>query len=467
MTRSADYVSLEVGGERLDTWTEYSVDSDLLQPADAFSLTVEVGAGPNRVAQDRFREYRAQLSPGSLVRLYVGDDVSGQRRDRYLQLSGRIDEIDISNDRHKGTVLRVTGRDHGAYLVDSTVPPGLLRAEGAGFVDLVEAAVEPWGLEVLTDGTGSRDIFTGRHMLTSTEQLQSEEARAQGLNPAAFSRALRRRAERSGTPLDEAAGVTADPRARRRTSNQLLGSDVRRLTQRQASPKAGESIWEYLSRLATRLGVMMWMDPRGRLVVSSPRYDQRPLYRLVRRFVSQGDDPNTILSGSRRIDDSNRLSEVVVQGRAGREGAVISSRFTDPGGRVTVPMAPTSSIEEDLYAEHIPAREAIRVVVADDRVPFLRRMLVHDASIRTEQEAMRRALREMHARLADSEVLDLELPNHGLGHYLFAVDTMAAVEDEILGVSAAWYVTKRTFMKSRDQGSMTRLRLVPSGALVL
>jgi len=139
MTRTADFVTLEVGGHRLDVWTAYSVDSDILQPADAFEFQVEVGAGPDRVSQDRFRQYREQLSPGSAVRLYVGDDVSGQRRDRYLQLTGRIDSLDVAQSRTKGTVLRVSGRDHGAYLVDSCVPVGLVREEGTAFLDLVRA----------------------------------------------------------------------------------------------------------------------------------------------------------------------------------------------------------------------------------------------------------------------------------------------------------------------------------------
>lgn len=434
MTRSADYVCLRVGGERLDTWTSYRVDSDILQPADGFELTVEVGARADQLSQDRFARYREACSPGSLVELYVGDDVTGQRRDRYLQLTGRIDDLEVTNSRTRGTVLHVTGRDSAAYLVDSSVPVGLVREEGTSFVDLVQASVQPWGIEVITDATASRDILTGRHLTTSQDRLRIEEARAQGVPVAGFSRALRRRAEREGRPVDEALGTTASDRTRRRTSNGLLASDVRRVSIREAAPRAGETVWEFLSRHAERLGLMLWMDPRGRLIVGAPRYDQEPLYRFVRRWRNRSDDPNTIIDGGRRITWGDRFSEVVVYGRT--RGQDVS-------------------------------RSQIRASVTDSAIPFQRRLVVHDNSIRTVEEAERRAQREVAKRLANVDTLDYELPDHGLGRYLYAIDTIASVDDEPTGASGAWYVTRRTFSRSRTEGTRTRVRLVPRGAIQL
>ena len=434
MTRSADYVALEVGGERLHTWTTYSVDSDLLRPADEFHLTVEVGTGADQVSQDEYRGLRQLLAPGSEFRLYVGDDITGHRQERYLQMTGRIDDTSIDNSRAKGTVIQVTGRDIAGHLVDSSTPVGLVRDEGTAFLDLVRAAVEPWGIEVLADGTASRDILTGRSVLTSSERLQIEEARAQGIPAASFTRAMRRRAERNAQPVDEVAGVTADPRARARRSNQLLASDVQRLTQKRAAPRAGETVWNFLERHAARLGLMLWADPRGRLVVSAPHYDQDPLYRFVRRWRNDADDPNTILSGSRRQSGADRFSEVTVYGRS-------------RGNDVT--------------------RTAIRATVSDDAWPIHRSIVVHDNGLRTVEEAERRAQRELQARLAEADVLEYEMPNHGLGRYLYAIDTMAAVVDEITGVEASWYITRRTFTKDRSGGTSTRVRLVPSGAIQL
>lgn len=430
----SDYVALRVGGESLDVWTHYQVDSDLLTPADAFELTVEVGARSDQVTQDRFRQYREQLSPGSTVELYVGDDITGERRDRYLQLTGRIDETVVESTREKGTVIKVRGRDRAAHLVDSSVPVGLVREAGTAFVDLVAAAVEPWDIEVITDASASRDVLTGRSLQTSQERLRIEEARAQGVPVSAFSRAARRRAERANRPLDESLGTTASDRARGRTSNGMVSSDVRRLTAREAAPRAGETVWQFLDRHARRLGLMLWMSPTGKLIVGAPHYAQRPLYRFVRRWQSRSDDPNTMVSAQRTTSNAERFSEVIVYGRA---------------------------------RGHDVERSAIRASVLDTGVPFERVLIVHDNALRTNEEAERRAQREIRERIAASDVLDVEMYDHGLGRYLFAIDTIADLEDEVTGARGRWYVTKRTFSRSREHGTKTSLRLVPSGAIQL
>ena len=50
---------------------------------------------------------------------------------------------------------------------------------------------------------------------------------------------------------------------------------------------------------------------------------------------------------------------------------------------------------------------------------------------------------------------------------LYAVDTTAEVEDEVAEVGGRFYVTKRSFMKSRQAGTTTRVTLVPPGSIVL
>lgn len=433
MPSSTDFVSLEVGGEALDVWSTYKVDSDLMTPADGFSFEVQVAHGADRLTQRRFAEYREKLSPNAEVRLYVGDDVTGRDRNRYLQLTGYVDEVEIDNSRDGGTTLRVNGRDKAALLTDSSVQVGLLTEDDSSFTSLVERVVQPWGIRVITDFSASRDVLTGRHVAQTVDRLQAEEARAQGIDPERFSRLQRRRADREGRPVDEAAGTTASDRARSRTSNGLVGSDVRRITHRQAAPQAGETAWDFLERHAARLGLMMWMTPRGELHIGAPRYRQDPLYAFTRKWVNDPAKPNSILSGSRRLNGGDRYSEVLVYGRA-------------RGGDA--------------------ARSTIRAVLYDE-LPFERRLVVHDNSIRSQDEADRRAQREVTMRQADADVLEYELANHGMGRYLYAIDTMAAVDDEVVGARGAWYVTRRTFMRSRDGGTTTRVRLVPEGAIVL
>lgn len=431
----SDFVFLEVEDQRLDVWTSYKVESDLLTPADAFSFELGVGgiasdAGRRR----RFDELRELVAPGARVKLYVGDDVTGRTRARYLQLSGRITEREVDADRGEGTTLRVSGYDDAWPLVQSHVPVSLVREAGTSFIALVRAAVEPWSIPVITDANAARDILTGRAGLTSEQELLVEQARQQGISPALMRRSLVRRAAAAQKPLDEYLNTTASDRGRSRSSSGQTPSDLERLTLRDARPRPGETIWEYLDRHARRLGVLMWMSPRGQLVLGSPHYGQAPLYSFVRRFQNRADDPNTILSGPVRDTLADRVSRVTVYGRthgSDVERARVRATATDPD--MTVP------IEQ----------------------------VIHDNDVRTEAEANRRAKRALAESQARARTVEYQLPDHGMGRYLYAADTMARVVDEWAGIDEAMYVTGRTFSRSREAGTGTSVRLARRGSIVL
>lgn len=432
MTQRNDYVSIEAGGERFDTWTEYSVASDLLTPADAFSLTVELG-GVRRDMRGLVSNMRDLLAPSSAVRLYIGRDVTGAQPGRALQMAGIVDTLDPSASVAGGTVLAVRGRDLACHLTDSSID---LRVLGTGEVTLLQvirAAVAPWDIEVITDGTAGRDILTGRVAAQPADALQLAEARAFGISPAAYSRILRRRAEREQRAAD---GGAASPRSRDRSANGLAPGDVERLKVKDAKPKPGESVWAFLQRHVARFGLLLWLDPRGKLVVSAPRYDTAPIARLVRRYVNQPEDANNIIGGGGSENIADRVSSVTVYGRTHGDDAT------------------RSAITHTETDETWPA-------------PYPRPLILHDNSARSLEEAQRRARRELRMRAVNARVLDYEVSDHGQGGYLYAVDSMVIVDDEVGGATGLWYVTSRTFAGSRDRGTTTQLRLVPPGSLVL
>ena len=77
------------------------------------------------------------------------------------------------------------------------------------------------------------------------------------------------------------------------------------------------------------------------------------------------------------------------------------------------------------------------------------------------------AERELNMHRANRLVLSYTVPDHGATGYLYAVDTMVEVEDEIGGASGRFYCVARTFEKDREGGTKTQLRLLPPGAIVL
>ncbi len=430
MPRS-DFVTLEVGGRRIDTWTEYAVQSDLLTPADGFHLSFALPGG-SEAAAAAGRELLDLLEAGAEVKLFVGLDVTGANPSRALQLTGVIDEVTISGDRG-GSQVVVDGRDRAAHLCDSSAALTLLR-ESTNFLTIVREAVSPWSIEVIADHTASRDILTGRAIAVPLDRRVAEEARSAGIPAAMYSRILARRAARDGVPADTLAGVSPTADSRALQANGMAPGDIERLQTRAAKPNPGETVWDFLDRHAKRLGLLMWMDPKGRLVLSAPRYEQRPLYRIVRRRKSRESDPNNVLEGAVSRNAADRYSEVTVYGRGG-------------GADLT--------------------RSAISHTERDSTFPHYRPLVVHDSGARTLAEVQRRARRELNRYKANALQASYLVPDHGQRGFLYATDTIATVVDEVCGLEQDMYLAKRTFRCDRERGTLTELTLMAKGAIVL
>ncbi len=437
MSSRSDFVSIEVDDQRIDTWIEYRVVSDLLTPADAFSMTIEVGLGRGSAQKDEFTRLKRLLIPNAPVKLYVGADVHGGSRLRALQLTGIIDDVEIGATRSGGGSIAISGRDLACHLCDSAVPVSLIREQSAGgtLIDLARAAVAPWGIQVISDTTAARNVLTGAASLTPEQRLRVEQARAQGIPAAFMTQHIMRESQAAQTPIDEFTGTTPSARSRRRSSTEAgVGSDIERLRVSEASPRAGESVWSFLERHAQRLHVMMWMSPRGDLMLGAPRYDQAPRYHFVRRFINDENDPNNVSEMSVRFNGADRYSKVTVYGR--------------------------------VHGQDV-ARARIRAVAEDADLPFERRKIEHLNDCTTQAHADSAAKRILREGIASAEVIEVSADDHGQGRYLYAVDTIADVLDEYSEVYGPRYVTSRTFERSRERGTHTRLRLVQPNSLTL
>lgn len=430
----SDVAFIEANGVRILEWTAYSVDSDLLIPADGFSFEVAI---PKEDARRR-AELREALAIGSEVRIYVGDDVGeGAPRSRYQQMVGVIDDLDVDVTK-EGTVLSVQGRDLAGHLVNASIAPDVDVRSSMRLTDLVRAAVDPYDIEVVTDS------FAAQRTLQAGRVDQNERARRAGVPASSFSFTAAEEARRTGRPLDEVTGnflsdAISDVQARRaaRTgyANVMGPSDIERLTIRDARPQIGETVWAFIARHCERLGVLLWFSPRGRLVLSSPRYTQEPRYRAIRRYASSPSDPNSILAGAVHESMGDRHSEIVVYGR----GNVRSSERQPVTGRAI----------DDSWPSDRPCP-----------------LYMQESSIRSADQAARKALRQLMVGKKDSFVLEYTLADHGQNGYLYAIDSTIRVIDEPADVDGVFYITKRTFEKDRSQGTTTRIRAVPRGSLV-
>ena len=117
-------VTLLINGKTHGQWTNYDIVSDLLTPADDFSVTLgrPVDAKPDAV------------QAGDKVEVRVGGDTV---------LSGRIDRVQTVTEKG-GKTLTIQGRDDAGVLLDCSAP--LFNAQDMDLNQIIEKIVKPLGL---------------------------------------------------------------------------------------------------------------------------------------------------------------------------------------------------------------------------------------------------------------------------------------------------------------------------------
>ncbi|WP_265535216.1 phage baseplate assembly protein [Pseudomonas saponiphila] len=157
-------IRLSIGGLAHDSWDGWSVESDLLTPADAFELELHT---KNAL---RLPEVIKEGAPCSLT--LDGDRV----------LTGQIDEFEHDISR-RGIAMRINGRDNAAPLVDCSAPFVSMRE--ASLAQILEQVVKPLGayqVEIRADKAKTRRLVQVEPGQTAWEALL-QVSEANGLWP--------------------------------------------------------------------------------------------------------------------------------------------------------------------------------------------------------------------------------------------------------------------------------------------
>jgi prophage tail gpP-like protein len=119
-------IRLAIGGLAHDAWDAWSVESDLLIPADAFELELHA---------ERAVRLPEVVKEGAVCSLTLdGDRV----------LTGQIDEFEHDVSR-QGIFMRINGRDRAAPLVDCSAPFVSMRE--ASLAQIIDEVVKPLGID--------------------------------------------------------------------------------------------------------------------------------------------------------------------------------------------------------------------------------------------------------------------------------------------------------------------------------
>lgn len=424
--RSVDYAAIEVGDVFVDAWTSYSFLSDLFTSVDSFRLSVGVGMTNSRELRKTIDKLSALMAPESTVKLWIG---AGDKR--ALQAIGIVDACEIGNDADGGTTIAVSGRDLARHLISSAADPKLYAANDT-LISVARKAVAPWSIEVTADHVTGRDLRQARIQKDKLRRLQ-DKARMYGIPPKYMSEKIAVSIDKGTISFEafaQAAAIDIDAAV---PDAGISSLQIYQLRVKDIRPQSGETVWEYLDRHAQRNGLLMQMDPKGRLVFCGLQYDQAPSYRLVRRI--EGDrSANNILTGGRRQDTSDVYKTVLVYGRAKGDDKT---------------------------------RSPFKGRADDATIPFEKTIQLHDNSIKSKADAQTRAEYELAKSRQGADALEYTVFGHSANGLVFATDTIAHVEDQISGINGPYYVTARTFTRNTQTGPLTQLKLVPPGSIIL
>jgi prophage tail gpP-like protein len=250
-------------------------------------------------------------------------------------------------------------------------------------------------------------------------------------------------------PTQLSRGTRPPRRPRRRTPSQ------RRALVDRFRPRIGETVWQCMEALCRRAGYLLWTAPGAtadRLVlrIDAPRESGTPRFGFLcavetddtgREYVTQG---SNVLEGSYAVDASGVPTSVTVYSDSPR-GETLAARDART--------VDNDQISGALFSAITP----------------LRPRFMHSARATSPARARREAARAIGDANARLRSYTCTVQGHAQTingvSYLYQPNEIAVVRDDIAGADFMGLITRVEFMGSRGEGTRTRLRIVPLGAV--
>lgn len=221
-------------------------------------------------------------------------------------------------------------------------------------------------------------------------------------------------------------------------------------THRITRTEPGQTRWQVIEEICSQARLLAWSSGDGaELIVAKPDYEQAPQFRFFKPASgSRRSSESTVLGMGVRDSTGDRYSRVIVVGSGGgtsaNYGKAVSSRYGEAKNNPKTP-------EGDGLDFTAPKR----LVVQRDVVSV--------------QAARDEAALEMAKRDGAGHTISVKAQGHGQvlngspAPTLFALDTLAAVEDERTGHKGVYLITAVNFQSDRQSGEVTTLELVRKG----
>jgi len=413
---------------RIPGWKDYTISVDMLQPADAFTMSV-------RFTQEAWE----LLTLDQEITVCV---------DSTKILTGYIDEREKVSEPGGGTTIQISGRDKTGRLVDESSP--LFQYGGLRLRELAERIV---GIRDDADPIFESVTLTNtrnRSLLRNVRSRKAKEVQEPVLNSIVGT--FRPLAGTFGYEIPE---ITVGPTQLRKIERPPIidpGIYTGRAAQKKVPP--GTSRWGVLEGFLREARLLAWSTGDGKeLFIGLPNYDQDLQYMFFEASAESTNRDETNCAIRIRHSNAERYSRITAVGASKATGASYGSNVSK---RMAVVF---DNPENTTDGTGISFRRRKALIVADD-------------SIKNARDALERAEREKLERDANAVEVVVNAPGHsqqraaGVEPSLFTVDTMARVIDEDTKTKADMLVTAVEYRQSRDEGTTTELRLVPRGTLL-
>jgi prophage tail gpP-like protein len=406
---------VQIGSERIERWTSYEIETDMLSLADDFSLEL--------APADRSLFEICRLD--SEVQVYVDDTKI---------LTGFIGTRGYKKSRDSGGVLSISGRDRGGRLEDESMP----LTEQLGKLDLAELARKvagEWFPEIRFSNFSNRALVRGRRAVLASAWAEPSTAEEVAAKQALL-------AKYSKTQVKSLDGQLIVYGKVRNPGGLFEASKVPKKVE------PGQTRADVLRSVLEPAHLLAWSTADGKaLVIGIPNHAQEPQF----QFFVPKDSHSQRRGYANAIDfeliDSveDRYSQISVMGTTRGDGATY--------GRALQVIA---------SAEQGPGADGI----GDD---FLhpKRLIIADDEVKSQRDALSRSNREMALRDKTRRAARIVADGHGQRYNrsspeaIYAFDTIVDVLEEGIEVGGRWLITGCRYTSNADDGEMTSLTLVP------
>jgi hypothetical protein len=340
----------------------------------------------------------------------LGDDVA-LSIDNACQLTGRVESIRTEADRRNGATVILSGRDLAGPAMDFDADP-TFTVRNLTLGEALPQVFGPLGIPV--------------RVVDSAADIRVTSGRARG------------------------------PRAASRTAPRTVVVD-------RAHPVPGQKVWAFADSIVSRLGYLCWVAPSAdsglALVVDVPRSTGSPQYLFTRREVPDGDGAyeGNILSGGETLSSKGVPTTISVFTGSDR-GAQLSARSA------------VTTINVGLGDPVVTRGLALDPFPSQPRY-------VRSQRARTRARAGQEASRAILEAMRGFRTYECVVRGHGQTldeqRLLYALNTVARVRDDVCldaqgrPLDEDMLITAVEFRRSRAGGTLSRLRMVPLGALLI